>query len=316
MKTSLTSPIKPCRQRCARWWGLILLSAALPVLLRAATDDFNDGDDDAWTPYAPLAPYGVTTDFSFPNGGYRIQTLVPSGMPSNPGRAGSLREDLNLSDFYVAVDVVGWNDTTRQAFGVLGRVSHLGLGQTRGYAFTYERGSGVTPTSGGLDISRLDNEVPTGIHSGTYSIHFDPAKDYRLVFLGRGAYLEGRVYELPNLTTPLITVPATDSTYPTGHCGLVVYDNSGGGGLTDATFDNFYFADQEAPRLSISLGAFPDVIVRWPLEATGFMLQWSPTLPATSPWTDLGWGDDLGDGYWSVYENAENGTRFYRLYKP
>src|SRR5437870_8481172 len=105
------------------WLGgtFSLLLAATPSALVAQSDDFNDGNDTGWTRYSPLAPYGVPGVFSFPNGGYRIQTTAPSPSPTQlgNGRAGSLRLDTSYTDFFVSVDLVNWNDSLPQAAGIL-----------------------------------------------------------------------------------------------------------------------------------------------------------------------------------------------------
>src|SRR6185503_3825494 len=143
----------------------LLLAASLMILpsgLKAQSDDFNDGNDTGWTRYDPLGGLGAGAQatYTFPNRGYRIQATRFPAFPAavGPARAGSVREDVSYTDFYVAVDVVDWDNSVRQAFGILARVNTPGLGQTTGYAFTYERGSGVTETSGDLDISRIDGE--------------------------------------------------------------------------------------------------------------------------------------------------------------
>jgi hypothetical protein len=289
--------------------GLIASDAA-----RAQTDNFDDHNDNGWTQYSPLAPFGVTTLFTFPNGGYRIQTTVPTGSGDNPGRAGTLRTDVIYSDFYVSVDVVDWKDDTRQAFGLLARIETPGLGTTTGYAFTYERGSGVTPTSGDLDISRLDGEAPHGVQTGPSAIHLDPSKDYRFVFLGQGPVLEGRIYELPNVMTPLITISGSDTTYASGSCGMVIYDNTGGNGVTDATFDNYFADREEPPHLSATLDpSFGEIEVSWPLTIANYVLEFSRVLPATT-WTVEPDVVQLGDRNFHR-SDASTGTKFFRLRK-
>jgi hypothetical protein len=282
--------------------------------VRAQTDNFDDHNDNGWTRYSPLAPFGVPGVFSFPNGGYRIQTTVPTGSKDNPGRAGTLRADVTYSDFYVAVDLVDWKDDTRQAFGLLARVGTPGLGTTTGYAFTYERGSGVSETSGDLDISRLDGEAPAGLQTGPSGIHLDPNKDYRFVFIGQGPTLEGRIYELPNVTTPLITISGSDSTYESGFCGMVIYDNSGGNGVTDATFDN-YLADKEEPPLLSTLldPSFQEIEVSWPVKMATYILESTPVLPATT-WTEESNVVQLGDRNFHRTD-ASRGNKFFRLRK-
>jgi hypothetical protein len=285
-----------------------------PGPVQAQLDDFNDGNDDGWQRYSPLAPFGLPGVFSFPNGGYRIETRIPSGMPDNPGRAGSIRTNVVLTDFYIAVDVVNWKDDVQQVFGLLARIGNIGLGQTTGYAFTYDRGSGVTPTSGDFDISRIDGEVPTTIDRGPSGYHLNPAKDYRFVFIGKGPNLEGRVYELPNIETPVLTITATDSTYPSGYGGLVVYDNTGGKGVTDATFDNYLALPEEPPRLKyLIIRETEELQVFWPVTFTGYILESSPVLPATE-WTQ----EEVFEGpqFFYHWEGSNLGNKFFRLRKP
>jgi hypothetical protein len=310
-----------------RWWDGRLVWVAIPFCVfslaglssaQRIEDNFNDGNDGDWTRYDPLAPFGLSASFSFPNGGYRIQTTMPTGMAENPGRGGSLRQDATFTNFYVTVDLVDWKDDTRQAFGLLARIGSPGLGMTTGYVFTYERGSGVTSTSGDLDISRLDGEVPQGVPTGPSSIHLDPEQDYRFVFLGKGSSLEGRVYALTNLTTPLISIGGNDATYGSGYLGLVVYDNSGGNGVTDATFDNFFALDLEPPRLTFEwVPNFGDYTVSWPTDPPGFNLESAISLGPSAMWTEVTDIQDFGD-HKSHYEQVEpgSGNKFFRLKRP
>src|SRR5262249_36264177 len=61
-------------------------------------DDFNDGNDDGWTRYSPLAPFGAPGTFSFPSGGYRIQAAPSPDLAAlGPGRAGSARPEIDLA---------------------------------------------------------------------------------------------------------------------------------------------------------------------------------------------------------------------------
>ena len=126
--------VVPCR-----WFVLATVTALLlPVpAARAQSDDFNDGNDTGWTHYSPLSVVGAGGTFSFPNGGYRIQAPAsPNRAQVGPGRAGSFLTNNTYSQFYVSVDLVDWDNTRDQAFGILSRASNVGLGATNGYAFT------------------------------------------------------------------------------------------------------------------------------------------------------------------------------------
>jgi hypothetical protein len=212
---------------------LFLLTAPLA---HGQTDDFNDGNDNGWSRYAPLDPApGPDASFTFPDGGYRIVAQPsPSAPTLGPGRAGSFRQDAAYSRFYAAVDLVNWDNTKDQAFGLLARVTTPGAGTTNGYAFTYSN----QPPS--LDISRVTGEVPTGVIDGDLAL--DPAQDYRFVFEGDGTTLIGSVYFMGDLVTPLVRITGDDATYASGVTGLVVFDNTSAENAqvgADATFDNY-----------------------------------------------------------------------------
>ena len=89
-----------------------------------------------------------------------------------------------------------------------------------------------------MDLSRVTDEAADNIVPA-FSLVLDPERDYRFVFEGHGSMLEGRVYDLEDLDNPLIVATAEDATYTSGFNGLFAFDNSGGAGTADATFDNF-----------------------------------------------------------------------------
>jgi hypothetical protein len=126
--------------------------------------------------------------------------------------------------------------------------------------------------------------------------------------------LEGRIYELPNVTTPLITISGTDTTYDSGFCGLVIYDNSGGNGVADATFDNYFADNEEPPLLSALLDPqFQEIEVSWPVKMANYILESSPVLPATT-WTVEPDVVQLGDRNFHR-DDASRGAKFFRLRK-
>ena len=220
----------------------------LPVALHAQTelDDFDDGEDTfpvAWTHNDPLADASLGgvphLTVSFPGGtAYKLEAAgretPPIGLPAQvgPARGGSLTV-VDRTSFYDSVDVVGWTPTLNSAFGLLARIQNPGLGTTIGYAFTY------TADDHDVQISRITSESPSAVAGTLKSITLDPLKKYRFVFQGKDAYLEGRIYDLADLTTPLIVVQGQDATYANGVSGVVVYDNGDGLAGADATYDNF-----------------------------------------------------------------------------
>jgi hypothetical protein len=201
------------------------------------TDDFNDGNDAGWTHYDPLSAFQAPdnkTVYEVVDGHYRIAT-PPSADPAQlgPARAGSVREDAVLSDFAVSVDLVDWDTSLNQAFGILARVSTPGLGTTNGYALSIN-------AVGALDISVITGEVPDDIDPGVSALLDPSANDYRLVFEGRGTNLTGKLFNLNDLVTPIMTTHATDATYASGSNGVFIFDNTrAASGSADVTFDNF-----------------------------------------------------------------------------
>src|SRR6185503_9263867 len=238
-------------------WALGCLLASPTHLLHAQfqSDDFNDGNDNGWTRYDALAPVGQNATYSFPNGGYRIQTTYLGGSAQLTGRSGTVRPEI-YTDFYAAVDIVNWNDALPQSFGLLARIQTPGLGTTTGYAFTWDRGNTNSATSGDFDISRITQEAPTDVMTGPSGYRLQPGRSYRLAFIGRGPALEGKIYELPDTVNPVLTIQGTDTMYTSGQNGMVVFDNSSGRSQTDATFDNFYATDVEPPRIKMADNGF------------------------------------------------------------
>jgi len=208
-------------------------------------DDFNDGNDQGWTRYNPLAPFGAGGSYTVSGGTYRIQAPPPPNPTVvGPGRAGSLRLDTNFADFFVSVDVVDWADTADQAFGTIARVRETGIGTTDGYGFLY------VPVDRNFEMDRFDNEDNTAIAPIT-DLALDPQRDYRITFSGRGEVFTGEVFDLADLSTPLITVTGFDFTYADGVTGLLVADASSGGVFSDATFDNFHSTIPEPRSLAL-----------------------------------------------------------------
>jgi hypothetical protein len=293
-----------------------LLAFCIPARTHAQTDDFNDGNDTGWLRYNPV---GVGT-WSFPNGGCRLQA-ASTGNPQNPGRAGSVRNDTVYTNFYISIDITNWNNDVSQSAGILARISDPGLLTTDGYAFTWDRGNATNATSGDVDISRIDNEAPTGLTvSGSDAIHFTPGRTYRLVFIGIDATLEGRIYEHPNLTNPVIRVVASDTTHTAGKGGLVVYANNTNA-TPDTTFDNYFAAESEPivpPNLMIERVTADALAITWATNATGFTLQFTPNLSANPrTWTDVPFTEIFEeDGRYRYFEFTSGAPLFFRLRRP
>ncbi len=279
-------------------------------------DTFNDGNDTqplpSWSRYNPIG----TGSYSFPGGdSYRLQT-APSPDPGSygPGRAGSIRPSFFRS-FYVAADIVNWDDSIQQVAGVMARIADAGAGTTTGYVFTHDRGNPPTATSGDMDIVRIDYEASSNLPTtGSDAMHFEPGKQYRLVFMGDADQLKGQVYELPNTTTPVLELTASDPTYAAGACGLLVANNatsSGYNGGGDATFDNFLMLPGE-PRLAIAMSG-TDVLVTWP--GIPFTLQTTANL-SPAAWTAVTSGITRSASGYSYSVPVASGPKYFRLVYP
>lgn len=195
-------------------------------------DDFNDGNDSGWTRLNPLAAVGGSANFSFPGGNtYRIQAgASPDPGAVGQGRAGSLREDVNQTAFRISVDIVDAEGSLDQDFGILARVSSPGLGTLNGYSATFDSDEER------LYLSRVDGEQPAPL--GDVDVPIEEGVSYRMVFHG---YLEQfliEVFDVTDLTTPVVSLSGSDETYAAGAAGL--FGSSGpADGSVDVTFDNF-----------------------------------------------------------------------------
>jgi hypothetical protein len=311
--------------RVVRSWTIILACVTVVLLLasRAAfaqTDDFNDNNDLGWTRYDPIGSHPQFPDqatFTVTNGAYRIQTAA-SPLPGTvgPARAGAIRTDVSYTDFYATVDLVDWDETLQQSVGILARIRNPGLGMTDGYVLTYNfRGQDI-------DITRFTGEDPDGGNlalSGEDNLILEKGKKYRLVFWGKGTELGARVYDLANLDMPLVDCVGTDLTYPSGFCGLLVYDNSADANMrTDATFDNYFAVTEEPPKLQIVDLGFGLLNIQWPGKAANFKLESTETLPAGT-WTpvDENFVEFFPDLDKFIYQfDGSVGNQYFRLRKP
>lgn len=301
--------------------GVALFASTCPVF--AQSDDFNDGNDLGWSRYDPIGSHPQLPDiasYSVINGAYRIWT-TPSPLAEvvGPARAGSIRTDVTYTDFYVTVDLVDWDETLQQSVGILGRVTDIGLGTTDGYVLTYNF------LGQDIDITQFTNEDPAAPNgrnlplSGPDELIMEKGKSYRMVFWGRRTELGARIFELPNLTTPLLDVTTTDTTFASGYCGLLVYDNSDAANMaTDATFDNYSALTEEPPVIEMVDLGFGLLNVQWAGRAGSFKLEFTEELPATT-WTRV---DELFISYFPdvdryIYQfDGSIGQQFFRLAKP
>lgn len=293
----------------------------------AQSDDFNDNNDTGWTKYDPLGTVGLGPQgrWSFSNGTYRIQASRNPAIPASagPARAGSYRTN-DYTDFYMSADIVNWDESMDQAIGFLARMTQLGLGTTDGYALTYQ-----VPDHD-IDITRFTDEGAVELTSIPLSPSDDitmvPGRSYRYVWIGKGSEFTVRIYELPNLETPILECTGSDGVYTNGVCGFLVYDNSTGGaaGVADATFDNYFATKSEPippPPLFIDRTTVEGtVVLSWSTNLTGFVLQAAPNVSTpSSMWTDIVDPIFVNEqtGRYEYFEFTDSGSSlFFRLRRP
>jgi hypothetical protein len=295
-------------------------------------DNFDDGDDAGWTQYDPIGtmyPGGVGT-WSFPNSfptgySYRLQSVVSPMAELGPSRVGSLRQDITYTNFYLSVDVVNWNpNVPGQAIGLVARVREVGLGSTDGYAMTYQG-----YPNGDIDITSFLDENPDpadpdwGQVSTTGNDAFDmvPGEIYRFVFIGVGSQLTAKVFKHPDLIHPVADITGTDTLLTEGICGLIAFDNTGGGGTTDVTFDNYFATVSEPPTVKVEFTGFGDLFISWPTNAAGYILQGAFSLDDATNWVDIPpasyfWQEGSDRYIFSGDSGPAMPMRFYRLVLP
>jgi len=209
----------------------------------AQSDDFNDGNDSGWTRLdlntgtGGLLPGGSYTfpDDGFGGKAYRIQTPAPPVPDAGPARAFSYRSP-NYTNFVVSVDILAWDRTVDQAFGVLSRATNPGLGATDGYVMNFN------PADGNLQINEVSGEAPNTIAETPASLDSAQAR-YRWVFSGYNDSLVGQVYALPDTNNPVASVVASDTSHGSGLAGVFIFsranDVTAPSATADATFDNY-----------------------------------------------------------------------------
>jgi MYXO-CTERM domain-containing protein len=231
------------------------------------SDNFNDGNDAGWARYETLAPFGAGGTYSFPSGGYEISAPAsPDANTLGPNRVGAIADGVTVGNSFTAsVDVVNWSRAAFTAIGIAARGSNIGLGTTDAYVAHVDVG-GTGDSNGEAEafIERVDGEQ-TDLSSlasaaGTFPLPDPSEGGLHLVFTGDGSLLTLSVYDVNNLTTPLVTVSGTDSTYTSGAVGLLTSGliDVNTGAITnsplDATYDNFSVVPEPGALGVLGLG--------------------------------------------------------------
>jgi hypothetical protein len=278
----------------------------------AQEDNFNDGDDQGWTHGDPLGGLGAgpIASFALTGGKYRISTAAsPNPASAGPGRGGSFRADVIYENsFFISVDIPAYA-SLEQAFGVLAMVQpNPGLRATDGYSFTYQ------PVTNDIQITRVLNEAQE-LSLSNDDLLVSPGDALRLVFFGVNGVMEGRIYRLDDLSTPLQVSNGYDTTYTSGINGLVVLNNQAdAAGTSDATFDNYVARKDGIPKVELVEDDGGEFLVRYPDWGLDYELLKSTSL-ADGSWNPLG-GNQISrfDGF--IHHAGEfviEPTAFYRL---
>lgn len=282
IRTACTSTLN--RARVVFVAAGLLFAIGVPIELKGQSDDFNDGNDDGWTRFGLDSAGLPPAAYSFPDDGtggkaYRILVAAPPVPAAGPARAFAYRKDVTYTDFYVAVDIIAFDNTLNQAFGFLVRAGNIGLGLTTGYVMNYDPNQ-AAGGRGQFQINSISGEVPTTIAAANISL--DPNRRYRFVMTGVGSILTGKVYDMTDLTTPIVTITADDGTYPSGFLGVFNFSRVNAANYTnattgkaDTTFDNFVAAVSgptavAAPGTPHSLPGTPQVVSRSPGSFANF----------------------------------------------
>jgi hypothetical protein len=276
-----------------------LLLLAVPVAANAqniVTDNFDSGTLDTsaggWQVRNVCQMLGGYVDDSFPANGsgkaLRLQRgsfdASALGVPQTygTGRAWLFRTN-DYTDFYVAMDIVNWNDLTNQAIVLLARgggfddtlpgIPVPGLGTVNGYVVNYDNAQdGDTPGDrygGEFQINRVTSESPSTIAAAEVTLIV--GHSYRMAFKGVGSSLTAQLYDLEDLSNPIYTIVADDATYPSGKSGIVTFsrDDNIHPNRTDMTVDNFYAGITDpnadlAPAIRHPVAGTPQVTTRTP----------------------------------------------------
>lgn len=232
--------------------SIVISSAAVLAQEFTFTDDFSSGKIEDYN-FVDNIGFLLGADFAelIPtDGAIRVTAPTTPDVMLGPARSGFefIGQPNRFSDFDISVDVVAWDNSLVSGFGPTARTREVGGPGTidmYGLAIlTNTTAPDSTEISDFFIMNRFDNEVPTALDAEP--IELDASKQYRIRFAGVGPNFVGELFDLSDLTTPLVTLSAMDETYSSGGSGLAL----GAAGLeptgwilpdarADATFDNY-----------------------------------------------------------------------------
>ena len=285
MTRSIDASINP-----ATYFGLLacLLLPLAPMHGLAQSDNFDSysspsGLTAAGWILSSLDPSLVTTTFPAVGTGKGLR-IQANPVPGNAPAVGMWYRTNTYSDFYVAVDLANWPGTDQdQAAVMFARMTDAGSGTVvnnqnpgtaQGVICNYDASQyGENPgdrRQGQFQINLIT--APFNANTlATADLTLIPGRSYRLIFKGSVWHYTGQVYDWDDLTTPLVTIEADDTTmsFPSGACGLLAYSRNGNVGTADITFDNYYAGTNDpnpaiAPILAHPIAGTPAVDSRVP----------------------------------------------------
>ena len=211
---------------------------ALAISLRAQTDNFDTGTDAGWSKITNSiypATYSFTPD-GFGGQAYRLQGSPPPGIivDANTARAVAYRTDRLYTNFFATTDLVAWDSgyTNGLVFGLLARANptNIASGLIDGAMFVIEinRFNDANGSRGRAHVMALNGGLAGG-PAGLAECTLIPGRRYRLTFSGVSNILTGAIYDLEDLTRPILSMTGDDAVAATGFAGLPFPDYSLGG---------------------------------------------------------------------------------------
>src|ERR1017187_4334630 len=238
----------PRKIRLHRHTASLTLTALLAIAAtaQAQSDNFNSGTLTGWT---TSSSSNFPSTFSFvPDvyGGTALRMVATTspiqtngGLGTTPRVMAWVTNVAYSSNFFVAADLVGWNTSTDPStndpvIGLMARVvpqstffggyygnANIPVGQPDAVILVTRYNANGGPSSGTRGQMEIywiyAGQVGAPIAQGDYTI--DPGHSYRLVFIGTNTpdakqYFFGYVYDLQDLTRPLLNLIGSDRPAP------------------------------------------------------------------------------------------------------
>jgi hypothetical protein len=254
---------------------LACLAGPPEATAQIATDNFDSGTlNPAWTVYDANPAFVSMTFPAVGTGkGLRIQTS-PYAAASLPA-VSAIGQANVYTDFYVAVDLVDWvvNDQAVVLFARFAPGGTFGLDGGQGMILNYDAAQAGENAGNRHGGEFQINIVTPGFVTTTIAkceMTLQRGNSYRLVFKGVGTLYTAQVYDLEDLTAPLVTIENDDSTYSSGISGFLTFSRNSDVGTADVTIDNYYAGPSDPnlatlPAIAHSIPGTPVVETRAPV---------------------------------------------------